>query len=184
MKKKWPKNYVSHRFPSKANVTYFKGVLNVAGDEKPIQTALASNPALLRCLTNNTRHFWCFDRPSLGGKYIPDYLLCNHTSAGFQWTYIELESPTKQVLIKSGLPSAKLREAMGQIDDWRIWLRKNIAYAQNYLGFTDIDAECMAYVIIGKRAMINSKLAMKYRELSKHNLKIITYDRFIEMIEV
>lgn len=177
-------NYVHQRFPSKEIVHYLEAVLEVAKDERPLQAAIASNPCLLRCLSQNTRHFWAFDRPSFGGELIPDFLTCTRTSAGYSWVYVELESPTKSPLIKTGLASNKLRDAIGQIDDWRIWLRENIAYAQNHLGFKEINAECDAYILIGRRNMIDPKFSLKYRELSKNSLNIISYDRFIEMIEI
>jgi hypothetical protein len=180
----WPKHIIQQRFPSRANIRYLKKVIDGAQDEKPIQMTLVDTPSLLRCLTLNALDCWYFDRPSLGGDYIPDFLLCCRTSAGFEWSYVELESPTKTPLLKSGLASAKLREAIGQIDDWRIWLRSNIAYAQNHLGLIDIDAECRGWIIIGRRSMIRTEHALKYRELSRNNLTVISYDRFLEMNNV
>lgn len=88
-------NYVSHRFPSTANVKYFEDVLENAQDERPIQTVLAATPSLLRCLTLNTKDFWCFDRPAFGAELIPDFLLCCNTSAGQIWSMVELSRTAK-----------------------------------------------------------------------------------------
>ncbi len=179
----WVENLVQQKSPSKANIKLFKDELEKAEDEKPLQEVLETTPSLLRSLTLNTSDFWCFGEPSLGGELYPDFLLCCEHSGGFEWTFVELESPTKPALIKSGLPAEKLRFAQGQINDWRIWLRQNIAYAQSHLGFRGIHAEGQAWIVIGRRSMISPKHALKYQELSTNNLRVISYDRFIDMIQ-
>jgi hypothetical protein len=175
-------NFIKQRFPSKENKKYLVDEIRIAKNERSLQGILKATPSLLRCLSMDTIDFWCFDQPSLGGEYFPDFLLCCRTSAGYIWEFVEIESPQARILTKDGKPAATLRDAISQINDWRIWLRKNIAYAHNHLGFKDIDAEARGWVIIGRRSMISAEHVLKYRELSKNNLEIITYDRFIEMI--
>lgn len=178
----WPERYVSQRAPSQGNIDTFAVTLRTASDEKPIQTLLETTPSLLRCLTVNTRDFWCFPRPSFGGELVPDFILANRVSYGYEWVLVELESPTQRPLIGTGLPSRSLRKAMGQVRDWRIWLRENIAYAQVHLGFLGITADCPAWIAIGRRTMIQPKHALKYRELSTGALTVMTYDRFADMM--
>jgi hypothetical protein len=93
---------------------------------------------------------------------------------------VELESPAVKPLTQAGLPTAKLREAQGQIQDWRIWLRDNIAYAQTQLGFQGLTAEAQAVIILGRRSAIDLKHAKKWREISTSNTRIMTYDRLID----
>lgn len=94
--------------------------------------------------------------------------------------YVELESPTHRVLLKSGRPSAQLHEAIAQITDWRDWLRENISYARDHLKLKQIDAEAPGIVIIGRRMDISQKHALKYRSLSSSVLNVMSYDRLLE----
>lgn len=176
----WPERYVEHRFPSEINIKDYLRILKSASDERPMQDYLAKVPAFLRQLTPSSVDFWCFDRPSLGGELIPDFLICHRNSRGFNWVYIELESPTNSPLIKSGRPSAKLNEAFAQISDWRNWLRDNISYAREHLKLRQIDAEAHGIVIIGRRSNVDPKHALRYRALSSNNTSVMSYDRLLE----
>jgi hypothetical protein len=176
----WPARYVQHRTPSELNFADLRRILSAAADERPLQTYLATVPAFLRQLVPSCADFWCFDRQSLGGELFPDFLLCHRNSRGFNWTYVEIESPTQSPLIKSGRPSAKLGEALAQISDWRTWLRENISYARNHHHLEQIDAEAPSIVIIGRRSDINPKYSLKYRALSSGIVTVMTYDRLFD----
>ncbi len=176
----WPDRYVEQRVPSGVNLVDYTCILDGAKDEKPLQEYLASVPVLLRCLLPACADVWCFDRPSLAGELIPDFLLCYRNSRGFNWVYVELESPRQAPLLKSGRPSAKLHEAIAQISDWRDWLRENISYARDHLRLRQIDAECPALIIIGRRGDVDPKHALKYRSLSSTSLSVMSYDRLLE----
>jgi hypothetical protein len=160
----WPQNAISLTEPSTQLLDEFTYILNDASDEKPLQIFLSKNPIILRVLLPSARYFWCFDRPKFGNQYIPDFLLCCEFSTGYNWTLVEIESPTKNALNSRGRMSSSLTEAIGQINDWRIWLRKNIAYSHAELGFNGIDAECPAIIIIGRRALLNRKHINQYKE--------------------
>ena len=177
----WPVRYVSLTAPSRAVVSAYESTLAQAVDERPMQTFLAANPVMLRLLANGGHDFWCWDRPRFGSELVPDFLLCGRNSAGFHWTMIELESPQKPPLIKAGRPSAKLNEALSQIRDWRVWLRENVAYAQRQLGFRQLHAECAAIAIIGRRNQIEAKHSLRYRELSRDQVTVMTYDRLTDV---
>lgn len=176
----WPENYVVKETPSHELVREFEIVLSDAQDERPLQEILAANPVLLRPLLPSSPDFWCFDRPKFGSEHIPDFLLCYRNSMGFNWVLVEIESPTKRSLVSSGRGSAALSEAMRQINDWRIWLRQNIAYADRQLGFEQLDAECPSWIIIGRRHQIHPKHSLRYRQLSSQRDRVMTYDRIID----
>jgi hypothetical protein len=177
---RWPSHYVRARTPTANCILSLEGTLGDARDEAPLQKVLVQSPSLLRSLVPSSPHFWCFDRPELGAEFIPDFLICHYNSIGFNWTVIELESPTAAVFTQSGRPAKKLNEAMAQVRDWRIWLRNNIAYAQSELGFKDLTAECQAWIIIGRRTALVPKHALRYRELSSSHLTVFSYDRLAE----
>lgn len=169
------------REPAKEIINEYEVVLSDARDEKPLQIFLASHPSLLSSLSPPGGSYWCLDRPRLGSEFIPDFLLASQTSAGVQWVMIELESPLERALTKAGLPAKKAAEGLKQIRDWRIWVRDNIQYAQNQLGLEGIDAECMSYLIIGRRSSLASKQAKPYRELSDNKTIVMSYDRLLDL---
>ena len=171
---------VEKAIPSQAEFNLFKSVLNDAADERSLQTFLAAHPHLLICLLPPSRGAWYFDRPRLGSELVPDFLLCTQNSVGMHWRMVELESPTRPPLTQTGIPSKTLNHALMQVRDWRIWLRANIAYAQHQLGFCDLDAECHAFVIIGRRYSIETRHAVRYRELSDDRTTTMTYDRLLD----
>lgn len=168
------------REPAAQTVDDFERVLDDAADERPLQTLLASVPVLLGPLAQPGGALWCLDRPRLGSEFVPDFLLASITSVGFQWAMIELESPTEKALTKAGLPAKKLAEALKQIRDWRTWLTDNVAYARGELGLKDIDANCPAFVVIGRRGSLDPKQAKTYRALSADGITVMSYDRLLE----
>lgn len=176
----WSQKQVAETGVLEPSLTLFRNSLQDASDERPLQTFLGSHPQLLTCLLPPGRNAWCWDRPRFGSESILDFLLCTRNSTGFEWVMVELESPTVPPLTQAGLPTAKLREAQGQVQDWRIWLRDNIAYAQTQLGFQGISAEAQAVIVIGRRSSIAINHGKKWREISTHNTRVMTYDRLIE----
>lgn len=166
--------------PAAKTVDEFQRILDDATDERPLQTFLASSPMLLGPLAPPGGQYWCIDRPRLGAEFVPDFLLASHTSIGFQWSMIELESPNAKVLTKADLPAKKLAEALKQVRDWRTWLTDNLAYARGELGLKDIDAQCAAFVIIGRRGSLEPRQAPQYRALSGNGINVMTYDRLLD----
>ena len=181
---KWTHRKFNVRRPAaRVVVEEFHYVLGDAADERPLQAHFAAQPTLLAPLAPLGSGYWCLDRPQLGAELVPDFLLASRSSAGFRWAMIELEGPNERALTKAGLPARKLAEALKQVREWRSWLRSNIAYARDQLGLTEIDAECRAYVIIGRRAALDPKQAHIYRELSDGMTTIMSYDRLLELTQ-
>jgi hypothetical protein len=176
----WPDKYIEAVAPSRAVLDHLEAVLGDAREESPLQHALVASPFIWRALLPSCADVWAFDRPPLGGRFVPDFLLCQRDSTGFNWTLVELESPTSRPLTRAGTMSAKLNRAQTQIRDWRSWLRQNISYANEELGFRGIHAECPAWIVIGRRHMIGRDAARRYRELSAGRDEVMTYDRLME----
>jgi hypothetical protein len=180
---KWMQHRVTAgREPAAETVDDFERVLGDAPDERPLQTFLASFPVLLGPLALPGGTIWCLDRPRLGSEFVPDFLLASITSVGFRWAMVELESPNEKALTKAGLPAKKLSEALKQIRDWRTWLTDNVAYARGELGLKDIDANCPAYIIIGRRGSLDPKQVKTYRALSADGTTVMSYDRLLEQM--
>lgn len=178
----WPTKRCSEPRNLRTIMDEFDTTLNDAGDERPLQTFLGAHPYLLAPLLPPGNRAWCFDRPRLGSELIPDFILSTHTSTGFRWVLVELESPATRILTAKGLPAKRLAQALGQVRDWRTWLRQEIAYAQGTLGYKDLNVEAKAYVVIGRRESISTKQVRKYAELSTAETEVMTYDRLREAI--
>ena len=171
------------REPATDIVREFERVLADAVDERPLQTFLASAPMLLGPLAPPGGSYWCLDRPQLGAEFVPDFLLASRTSAGFRWIAIELESPTAKALTKAGLPARKLADALGQIRDWRTWLTDNVAYARQERGLKDIDGNCKAVIVIGRRSSLDPRQVKRYRALSSDGIAVMSYDRLHDSMQ-
>jgi len=90
-----------------------------------------------------------------GIKLIPDFVIGDRHSGGFEWTLVELESPTAAMFNAKGDPSATLQHALRQLTDWRTWLEVNQNYAARPrrdagLGLTDISSNAQGLVLIGR----------------------------------
>ena len=170
------------REPVAESLGDFEAVLGDASDERPIQQLLAASPTLLGPLVPPGGRFWCLDRPKLGAEYVPDFLLATSTSVGFKWLAVELESPMAKALTKDGLPARKLAAALGQVRDWRVWLSENVSYARGERGLKDIDGNCNAVVVIGRRSTLDPGQIKRYRALSTSGLTVMSYDRLTDTI--
>jgi hypothetical protein len=168
--------------PAAKTVDDFERALADAPDERSLQRFLASFPMLLAPLAPIGGSVWCLDRPRFGSELVPDFLLASITSIGFRWAMIELESPNEPALTKAGLPAKKLAEALKQIRDWRTWLTDNVAYARGERGLKDIEPTCPAYVVIGRRAALDSRQVKIYRALSTDGVAVMSYDRLVEQM--
>lgn len=127
--------------------------LESAKDERPIQRYLQEHPQLVlgepwaQCR-------WVIPQPSLGGKYVPDFLVARLNSMGIIWTLVELESP-RAPLFTEGRPRKQLSKGLNQINDWRRWITNNQDTArrprsQDGLGLTGITSMAGGAVLIGR----------------------------------
>ncbi len=179
----WPENEVDFLNVKLTWVRKLKTVIEAAPNERPIQRYLEECPALLGQILSGGHGRWVFPRQRLGSEYEADFLLCEKDSGGYHWKLIELENPHHRPLNGKGSRSGKLAVPLRQIDDWRVWIRANIAYAGDQYKFIDFDAECPAIIVIGRRAMLEDRHQKRYRELSRDPiLTVMSYDRLFEQI--
>src|SRR3970282_1883876 len=87
MKQPWPDNFVEwtkDRDPRLFDELAM--LLNEAKDERPLQEFYTTHPYLL-ALAFPVHCCWLFPKPRLGGgKWVPDFLLCDLNSLGYKWT--------------------------------------------------------------------------------------------------
>jgi hypothetical protein len=167
----------------------FRIVLGNANDEADMQRYLEANPYLLIQHLGGGHGRWVIPRKRLGSEHVPDFVIGDRHSFGFEWQVVEIESPSAKMFNKSGAPSKALNHAIRQITDWRSWLKRNQDYASrrreaNGLGLVDIDGSVKGYIIIGRRHTIDPSTNERRRQLcSDLNIDIHSYDWLIEYLQ-
>jgi hypothetical protein len=166
--------------PSKVEKRDFLTILNKTNTEIPLQSYLSRHPAFFLRMLPYGRQAEIYDRPKLGSEYIPDFLLNIENSQGKCWACVELESPIHNPLTARGNISSKLNEAIGQINDWREWLKNNIAYAQKELALKGINSNLNTWIIIGRRQNFNERQKRRYVALKNLGINVLSYDRLLD----
>jgi hypothetical protein len=139
---------------AESDICEYIAELDRAEDEKPMQVYLQKHPSLIvgewgaECR-------WVIPQKSLGGKYVPDFLVARLDSMGVNWTLVELESPRASLFTKDGRNARQLANGIKQINDWRRWLANNLSTARSPrshdgLGLVGIGARARGIVIIGR----------------------------------
>lgn len=77
-------------------------------------------------LVDGIRSYLSVSKIKLGSRLETDFAIPyeNH-SAGLCWELVEIKTPSASPYNSSGNPSAKLTEAIQQIQDWNSWLKDN-----------------------------------------------------------
>jgi hypothetical protein len=187
------KRYELLRFKVEAPLTLqiveeLKRVIESAADERPIQAFIEAHPEALAALLGGSDRF-VLPRPSLGGKYVPDFLASDTDSLGIRWIFVELETPQSHVTLttRNDLDAAA-RKGVTQIKEWREWLQNNLDMARrpvskDGLSLIDIRPRGEGLVLVGRRALLNENSDMvrnPYRE--ENSIRIHTYDWFVERL--
>jgi hypothetical protein len=105
----------------------------------------------------------------------PDFLICDWTSNGPEWTIVELESPTARAINTRGI-SHKCREAQQQISDYRRHLSKNWQSLE-VSGLTGTDQQAKSWVIIGRREEYSLKDRARLVDPRHDDIEVASYDR-------
>lgn len=169
----------------------FRHVLEAATDEKPLQRHLASNPLLLVQHLGGGHGRWVLSHKRLGSEYVPDFVIGERSSGGFEWQFVELQSPRARLFVKSsGRQSPHLDEGIRQIQEWRRWLDDNRDYARrprsrNGLGLADVSGKDQGLLIIGREADLDDNDRQRRRQLGQDlRISIHTYDWLLRKAEM
>jgi hypothetical protein len=166
-------------------VNAFQECVDAAVDERPVQAFLEANPELLVQLLHAVPRF-VLPQHRLGAEFVPDFIIGEHSSDGYSWLMLELESPRLPFFTNSGDPRAPLTHAIRQIQDWRAWLHRNQNYAsrarsESGLGLVDITGNVPGIVLMGRRALLDSAASARRRQMAADlDIRIHTYDHLIE----
>jgi hypothetical protein len=121
-----------------------RNCLQTATTEAAVQSILEEHPVLLARALGGGHGRWVIPQRRLGAEHVPDFIIGEKSSLGYEWTLVELESPSQRMFKRNGDPTQALSHAIRQILDWRSWLTVNLNYARrsrdsNGLGLDDID---------------------------------------------
>lgn len=149
---------------------------------------------------------------SLGGKYYADFVVMQSFSGGWNIAFIELEPVDENPFNKDGSPSKRLRGAIKQINDWQDFekeqgaaLRFQLAdeskkrdtlYPERHLAREPRCPKmelrdpktylcCEYFIVMGRSSKLDEELIHAKSKFARHhnNVKLLTYDRFIDVAE-
>ncbi|MEV0855114.1 Shedu anti-phage system protein SduA domain-containing protein [Nocardia fluminea] len=162
-------------------------VVDEANDERPVQSFLEDHPQILARLLTGGHGRWVIPQKRLSGEYIPDFVIGERSSIGFEWHMIELESPAAPIFTKSYGQSQQLRKGIDQVRDWRRWISNNQdkarrPRAEHGEGLTDINGNVPAFVFIGRDTDRTDEASQRLRQLMDElRVQIRSYDWLIRM---
>lgn len=182
-------------------VTLFNQVLDSPKvTERDILNFLVENQAyfIVASILKVYFHFghhgaFLFPEFQLGNSYKVDYLLAGKSSEGWNFVFVELESPLGQITLHDGELGSVFRKGIEQIKDWDAWLESNYFSLKETFykdmrkdqllpdEFINFDKSRMNYVVIaGRREHFNKKTYRERRSLRKSSLLILHYDNLID----
>lgn len=129
----------------------------------------------------------------LGTSYKVDYLLFGRRSGGYEFAYIEFESPTGKITLQNGKSGEVIRKGLSQVGDWNSWLEANYQslletfnkYKKPALAlpeeFYRLDKTRIHYVVVaGRRDDFNEKTYRLKRELKDNRITLLHYDNLYD----
>jgi hypothetical protein len=138
-------------------------------DEPALHTFLEENPQLLDPMAVQV-----WSKPDFHGKERPDFLV---RRADDSYLVVEIETPTKPIVLKAGGISGETRFAIDQASGYRRFLQNNIDRAR--LTFPGIEVRAIdALVVIGREDVLDSDQAASLANANAdfHRLAIVGFD--------
>lgn len=184
-----PESFVCWDHITREQLSDFRVALGSAKNEPEMQRYLEANPYLLIQHLGGGHGRWVIPQKRLGAEHVPDFVIGDRHSFGFEWQVVEIESPSAVLFTKSGDPSRALNHAIRQITDWRSWLKRNQDYAsrrreESGLGLVDIDGNVKGLIVIGRRATIDPSTNERRRQLCLDlKIDIHSYDWLLDLLE-
>lgn len=141
---------------------------------------------------------YAFREFELPPNFIADYLLVGKGSGGYQFVFVELESPAGSVINADGTFGTTIRKGLKQIEDWDAWLDGNFSHLkllfQKYLGtekpltdeFITLDKTRIHYAIVaGRRTDFKEKTYRLQRKLKhERNITLLHYDNILDAVQL
>jgi hypothetical protein len=139
---------------------------------------------------------YIFPEFALGDYYKADFLVIGKSSGGYEFIFIELESPCKGISTKNGDFSVSINKGLKQVNEWNRWIQNNFKSIRYTLEkykkpeknlppeFFDLSMERIHFAVIaGRRKHYNPNTYQRRRELKRGRLgvRLFHYDNVIEL---
>ena len=187
--------------------------LDQAKAEREIHNFLKDEPLLVWATFMNCGGHSDYVIPefSLSGKYRADFVVMQSFSGGWNIAFIELEPVDEKPFNQDKSPSKRLRGAIQQINNWHDFEKEDGASLRSHLADAAKKRDtlypehnlarepwcvkmplrdpktylcCEYFIVMGRRSHFDEELIhVKSKFPRHHNVKILTYDRFIEVAE-
>ena len=129
--------------------------------------------------------------------YRADYLLLGRGSGGYEFVFVELESPNTGAVLQNGYPAYGTRSGQLQIRNWQKWLDENYFQLRDFfekekgsneqlrVEFYKYDRTRMHYVVIsGTRDNYNDvSYYNRRKELQDSGIVLLHYDNLYDYAE-
>jgi hypothetical protein len=151
--------------------------------------------SLLRRYNFGHHGAFLFPEFQLGNTYRADFLIIGTSSDGYEFIFIELESPKGRITINNGYLGEVFRKGLDQIDDWKTWLNANFSLQLKETWnkakkkedalpdeFTNLKPERLHYVVIaGRREDFTEKTRdLRLRVKRERNCLLLHYDNLLD----
>jgi hypothetical protein len=137
---------------------------------------------------------FAFREFELPPNYKVDFLLAGKNSGGYEFIFIELESPTGRITAADGELGEVFRKGLKQVEDWEVWLEANYANIRlvydKALGhgkrlpreFMEFDATRIHFVVVaGRRKDFSDRTYRRKRKLlRKQGVLLLHYDNLLD----
>lgn len=126
-----------------------------------------------------------------------DYLLLGKGSGGYEFVFVELESPNTGAVLQNGYPAKSTRSGQKQIEDWEIWLDSNYSELASFFErekgnhedlpdeFYHYDSTRMHYVLVAgtRNDYIDKTYRVRRDEKKTSGVILLHYDNLIDYSE-
>jgi hypothetical protein len=163
--------------------------------ESAVQDFLELHPTLLPGLWdhhNGPLHDIVVTKLPLGPDYKTDFAFISRHSMAIQFTFLELEAPSKRIFTQDNAFTQEFNQAKQQVMDWVRWAHDHLADVVDMFSpmFETYDVtndlkEIRGYLVYGRREEVESNRRRKNRWQSialssDKRILVMTYDRLYE----
>ena len=177
----------------------WEAVLQSATAEKPMQQFLERFPELLPGLEdkhNGPRRGIIVSQFRFGSDYTADFAFVSTNSMELQFTFVEIEDPSRNIFNADDSFSQHFHHALQQVRDWLRWSASNMDHLLHMYGdlfysynVTNDLRTARGYLVYGRREEIEQSQRRRERwsslALEAHrSIHVMTYDRLSGMFDM
>lgn len=169
----------------------WEALLQTAASERPVQRFLERHPELLPGLQdkhNGPRRGIVVSQFPFGSDYKADFAFVSTHSMELQFTFVEIEDPSKPIFNADDSFTQHFQHALQQVRDWLRWTAANVDHLLHMYGdlFHNYDVSsdtrtARGYLVYGRRSEVDQSQRRKERWSSlltaDRAIEVMTYDR-------